>query len=75
MVFDEDNFPLAASPRLTDLDFLCESAPTVSTIGTHLTTAGTSPPAPRRPAPEIPPGFEPPMANLPAPPVPPDFLP
>jgi hypothetical protein len=66
MVLDEDTFPLAASPSLTDLDFLCESGPTVSTIGTHLTTAGTSPMAPRRPAPEIPPGFEPPVANLPA---------
>jgi hypothetical protein len=42
VVFDEDSFPLAASPSLTDLDFLCESGPTVSTIGTHLTTAGTS---------------------------------
>jgi hypothetical protein len=34
VVFDEDNFPLTASPGLTDLDFLCESSPTVSTIGT-----------------------------------------
>jgi hypothetical protein len=75
VVFDEDSFPLAASPSLTDLDFLCESGPTVSTIGTHLTTAGTSPLAPRRPASEIPLGFEPPMANLPAPAVPPGFLP
>jgi hypothetical protein len=74
-VFDEDSFPLAASPNLTDLDFLCESGPTVSTIGTHLTTADTSHPAPRRPAPEIPPGFVPPVANLPAPAVPPGFLP
>jgi hypothetical protein len=40
--FDEDSFPLAASPSLTDLNFLCESGPTVSTIGTHLTTIGTS---------------------------------
>jgi hypothetical protein len=75
VVFDDDNFPLAASPNLTDLDFLCESGPTVFTIGTHLTTAGTSPPAPRRPAPEIPLGFEPPVANLPAPTIPPSFLP
>jgi hypothetical protein len=66
VVFDEDSFPLAASPSLTDLDFLCESGPTVSTIGTHLTIAGTSTLAPRRPAPEIPSGFEPPVANLPA---------
>jgi hypothetical protein len=42
VVFYEDSFPLAASPSLTDLDFLCESGPTVSTTGTHLTTAGTS---------------------------------
>jgi hypothetical protein len=47
----------------------------VSTIGTHLTTVGTSPPAPRRSAPEIPLGFEPPVANLPAPVVLPGFLP
>jgi hypothetical protein len=52
--FYEDSFPLTASPSLTDLDFLCESGPMVSTIGTHLTTANTSTPAPRRPAPEIP---------------------
>jgi hypothetical protein len=53
MVFDEDSFSLVALPSLTDLDFLCESSPTVSTIGTHLTTAGTSTLAPRRPTPEI----------------------
>jgi hypothetical protein len=75
VVFDEDSFPLAASPSLTDLDFLCKSGPTVFTIGTHLTTTGTSPPAPRRPAPEIPPSFEPPVANLSTPTVPPGFLP
>jgi hypothetical protein len=34
VVFDEDNFPLTASPSLTDLDFFCESDPTVSTIRT-----------------------------------------
>jgi hypothetical protein len=65
MVFDEDNFPLTTSPSLIDLDFLCESDPTVSTIGNHLTTTGTSTPAPHRPASEIPPGFEPPVAPLP----------
>jgi hypothetical protein len=75
VVFDEDNFPLAASPSLTDLDFLYESGPTVSTIGTHLTTAGTSTSAPRQPAAEIPPGFEPHVAPLPAPIVPLGFLP
>jgi hypothetical protein len=74
VIFDEDSFPLATSPSLTDLDFLCESS-TVSTIGTHFTTAGTSTPAPHRPAPEIPSGFEPPVAPLPTPAVPPRFLP
>jgi hypothetical protein len=75
VVFDENSFPLAASPSLTGLDFLCESGPTVSTIGTHLTTSCTSTPTPRRPAPEIPPGFEPPVAPLSAPPVPTGLLP
>jgi hypothetical protein len=75
VIFDEDNFPLAASPSIIDLDFLSESDPTVSTIGTHLTTAGTSTPAPHRSAPDIPPGFETPVAPLPAPTVPPGFLP
>jgi hypothetical protein len=75
VVFDYDSFPLAVSPSLTDLDFLCESGPTISTIGTHLTTAGTSTLATRRPAPKIPPGFEPPVAPLPAPTVPQGFLP
>jgi hypothetical protein len=75
VVFDEDNFPLAALPSLTDMDFLCESSSMVFTIVTHLTTASTSPPAPCRPAPKISPGFEPPMANLPAPAVPSGFLP
>jgi hypothetical protein len=59
VVFDEDSFSLTASPSLTDLDFLCESAPMISTIGTHLTTAGTSTPASHRPALENPLGFEP----------------
>jgi hypothetical protein len=75
VVFDEDNFLLAASPSLTELDFLCESGPTVFTIGTHLTTTGTSTLATRRTAPAIPPGLEPPVAPLPAPAVPPGFLP
>jgi hypothetical protein len=66
VVFDEDSFPLTALPSLTDLDFLCESGPIVSTIGTDLTTAGTSTLASHRPAPEIPLGFEPPVAPLPA---------
>jgi hypothetical protein len=75
VVFDEDSFPLTVSPSLTDLDFLCESGSMVSTIGTHLITTGTSTPAPRRPAPEIPLGFEPPMSPLPDPLVPLGFLP
>jgi hypothetical protein len=68
-----DSFPLAASPNPTDLDFLCESGSTVSTVGTRLTTAGTV--APCQPALEVPVGFEPLMTPLPAPAVPPRFLP
>jgi hypothetical protein len=75
VVFDEDSFPLTASLSLIDLYFLCESGPTVYTIGTHLTTVGTSTPAPHRLAPEIPLGFGPPVAPLPAPTVPPGFQP
>jgi hypothetical protein len=73
VVFNKDSFPLAASPNPTDLDFLCESASTVSTVGTRLTTAGTV--APCQPASEVPPGFEPLVAPLPAPAVHPGFLP
>jgi hypothetical protein len=75
VVFDEDSIPLVASPSQTDIDFLCESDPMVSTFGTYLTTVGTSTLAPRRLAREIPLGFEPPVAPLPAPAVPPGFLP
>jgi hypothetical protein len=75
VVFDEDSFPLATSLSLTDMDFLCEFGPTVSTIGTHLTIVGTSTPAPHRPTLEIHLGFEPPVAPLPAPAVPLGFLP
>jgi hypothetical protein len=75
VIFDEDSFPLGASPSLTDLDFLCEFGHMVSTIGTHLTTAGTSTLAPHWPAPKIPPVFVPPVAPLPAPVVPLGFLP
>jgi hypothetical protein len=75
VVFDEDSFPLVASPSLTELDFLCESDPTVFTIGTHLTTAGTSTSASHRPALETRSGFEPPVASLPTPTVPLGFLP
>jgi hypothetical protein len=75
VVFDEDNFPLAASPCLTGLDFLCESGFMVSTIGTQLTTAGTSTPAPHWTALEIPSSFEPPVAPMAAPTIPLGFLP
>jgi hypothetical protein len=68
VIFDGDSFPLAASPNPTDLDFLCESGSTVSTVVTRLTTAGTV--APCQPSPEVPPGFEPPALA-----VPPEFLP
>jgi hypothetical protein len=73
VVFDEDSFPLTVPPNPTDLDFLCESGSTVSTVGTRLTTAGTV--APCQLAPEVPPGFEPLVAPLPAPAVPLGFLP
>jgi hypothetical protein len=33
VVFDDDSFPLAASPNLTDLNFLCESVPGFSPLG------------------------------------------
>jgi hypothetical protein len=75
VVFYENSFSVTASPNLTDLDFLCESGSTVSTIGTQLTTTGTSTPAPHRTAPKIPPGFEAPVAPLIAPTIPPGFLP
>jgi hypothetical protein len=35
VVFDEASFSLAASPHLTDLDFLCESGSSVNLIRTH----------------------------------------
>jgi hypothetical protein len=73
MVFDEDSFPLTASPNPTDLDFLCESGSTVFTVGTRLTTTGIV--APYQPALKVPPGFEPLVAPLPAPAVRLGFLP
>jgi hypothetical protein len=75
VVFDEYSFSLAASPSLTDLNFLYESGSMVFTFGTHLTTVGTSILAPHWSAPEIPLGFEPPVAPLPAPVNPLGFLP
>jgi hypothetical protein len=75
VVFDEDNFPLAASPILTDLDFLLESDSTVSTIGTRLPLAGSTTTAACQPAPVVPPGFEPLVAPPLTPVVPPRFLP
>jgi hypothetical protein len=75
VIFDDDSFPFTASSSLTYLNFLCESGPMVSTIGTHLTTAGTSTLTPHRPTLEIPLGFEPPVAPLPALAVPLVFLP
>jgi hypothetical protein len=73
VVFYDDNFPLAALPNPTNIDFLCESGFTVSTVGTRLTATGTV--APYQPAPEVPPSFEPLVAPLPALAVPPGFLP
>jgi hypothetical protein len=49
VIFDEDSIPLVASPNPTDLDFLCESGSTISTVGTRLTTVGTM--APCQPTP------------------------
>jgi hypothetical protein len=60
-------------PNPTNIDFLCESGFTVSTVGTRLTTAATV--APCQPAPEVPPGFEPLVPPLPAPAIPLGFLP
>jgi hypothetical protein len=37
VVFYEDSFPLVALPNPTNLDFLCESGSTVSTVGTRPT--------------------------------------
>jgi hypothetical protein len=65
VVSDEDSFPLAASPNLTDRDFLLESGFTVSTNGTQLPTAGSTTTAACQPALVIPSGFEPLVAPLP----------
>jgi hypothetical protein len=73
VVFDDDSFPLNASPNPTDLDFLCESGSTVPTVGTRLTTAGTV--APCQPALEVPLGFKPLVAPLPTLTAPSGFLP
>jgi hypothetical protein len=59
VVFDEDDFPLIASPNLSDLDFLCESGSLVSTIGTPVSLTGSSTAPACQPAPVVPPGFEP----------------
>jgi hypothetical protein len=75
VIFDEDNFPLVASPNLTDLDFLLESSSMISTIGTRLPLADSTTTAACQPAPVVPPGFEPLVAPLPAPSVPPRFVP
>jgi hypothetical protein len=75
VVFDEDNFPLAASPNLTDLYFLLVSGSTVSTIRTRLPLAGSITTAACQPVPVVPPGFEPLVAPLPTPAVPLRFLP
>jgi hypothetical protein len=74
VVSDEDSFPLAALPNLTDLDFLMESGSTVSTIGTRLPLQ-VLPPRQLLATPVVPAGFEPLVAPLPAPVVPPGFRP
>jgi hypothetical protein len=73
VVFDEATFSLAASPHLTDLDFLCESGSSVNPIRTPLTTTGTTTAAACQPALVVPPGFAPRVTPLPAPTVPPGF--
>jgi hypothetical protein len=75
VVFDEDSFPLAASPNITNLYFLLESGSTVSTIGTRLPPTGSTTTVACQPALVVPPGFEPLVAPLPAPAVPLGFLP
>ena len=75
VVFDEASFPLAASPHLTDLDFLCESGSSVNPIRTPLTTAGTTTAAACQPAPVVPLGFVPRVIPLAALAVPPGFHP
>jgi hypothetical protein len=75
VVFDEASFPLAASPHLTDLDFLCELGSLVNPIRTPLTTAGTTTPTACQPAPVVPPGLVPQVSPLTTPAVPPGFQP
>jgi hypothetical protein len=79
VVFDEESFPLAALPNLTDLDFLCKSGSPVSTIRTPISLAGSSTAPACQPAPIVPSGFEPHVAPmdvpLPAPQVPLSFPP
>jgi hypothetical protein len=75
VVFDEASFPLAASPHLTDLDFLCESGSSVNPIRTPLTTAGTTTVVACQPTPVIPSGFAPRVTPLTAPAIPPGFQP
>jgi hypothetical protein len=72
-------FPLAVSPNLTDLDFLCESSSPISTIGTPVSLAGSSTAPVCQPAPIVPFGFEPHVTLMPVPlsvpRVPPGFPP
>jgi hypothetical protein len=75
VVFDEASFPLAASPHLTDLDFLCESGSSVNPIRTPLTTTGTTTAAACQPAPVVPSGFAPQVTPLTALAVSPGFQP
>jgi hypothetical protein len=70
VVFDEDSFPLAASPNLTDIDFLLESGSMVSTIGTRFPPMGSTTTVACQPAPVGPRDIEPLVAL-----VPPGFLP
>jgi hypothetical protein len=75
VVFDEDTFPLAATPHLTNLDFLCESGAPDFHHWDPISPKGSPTMPACQPAPVIPPRFEPqeaPMlALLPKPRVPP----
>jgi hypothetical protein len=66
--FDEVSFQFAASPNLTDLDFLLESGSTVSTIGTRLPLTGSTTMVACQPTPVVPPavpsGFLPRAASM-----------
>jgi hypothetical protein len=58
---------LAASPNLTDLNFLCESGSLISTVGTPVSLVGSSTTLACQPASIVPSEFEPHTAPMPVP--------